>query len=199
MLIKQWSNLGLGTQCEFTCDRLWRKYSRLCKSRCTLCSCTFPVSFSSRFDRFLNSFSFLFFRYPAVTVTGTDVQVVRRRFSLWISSFRSSIILASDSRTNASDSSNSSFSDYHQFCTFWKWVRFRWSEWIELIFSSFRKYMLVDACEAEEKVMEGVFAVGMNQHKELSTLTMLGEICLNRDQVWSNMKITQITRKWTFI
>ena len=43
--------------------------------------------------------------------------------------------------------------------------------------------MLVDACEAEEKVMEGVFAVGMNQHKELSTLTMLGEICLNRDQV----------------
>lgn len=43
--------------------------------------------------------------------------------------------------------------------------------------------MLVDACEAEEKVMEGLFAVGMNQHKELSTLTMLGEISLNRDQV----------------
>jgi len=45
------------------------------------------------------------------------------------------------------------------------------------------EYMLVDACEAEEKVMEGVFAVGMNQHKELSTLTMLGEICLSREQI----------------
>jgi exosome complex RNA-binding protein Rrp42 (RNase PH superfamily) len=46
-----------------------------------------------------------------------------------------------------------------------------------------REYMLIDTCEAEEKVMEGLFAVGMNQHKELSTLTMLGEICLGRDQV----------------
>jgi exosome complex component RRP45 len=45
------------------------------------------------------------------------------------------------------------------------------------------EYMLIDACEAEEKVMEGLFAVGMNQHKELSTLTMLGEISLNRDQI----------------
>ncbi|CAF3627446.1 unnamed protein product [Adineta steineri] len=45
------------------------------------------------------------------------------------------------------------------------------------------EHMLIDACEAEEKVMEGLFAVGMNQHKELSTLTMLGEICLSRDQV----------------
>ena len=43
--------------------------------------------------------------------------------------------------------------------------------------------MLIDASEAEEKVMEGLFAVGMNQHKELSTLTMLGEISLSRDQV----------------
>jgi exosome complex RNA-binding protein Rrp42 (RNase PH superfamily) len=43
--------------------------------------------------------------------------------------------------------------------------------------------MLIDACEAEEKVMEGLFAVGMNQHKELSTLTMLGEISLSRNQV----------------
>jgi len=50
-------------------------------------------------------------------------------------------------------------------------------------FFNFREYMLIDACEAEEKVMEGLFAVGMNQHKELSTLTMLGEISLNRDQV----------------
>jgi exosome complex RNA-binding protein Rrp42 (RNase PH superfamily) len=47
----------------------------------------------------------------------------------------------------------------------------------------FREYMLIDACEAEEKVMEGLFAVGMNQHKELSTLIMLGEISLARDQV----------------
>jgi exosome complex RNA-binding protein Rrp42 (RNase PH superfamily) len=43
--------------------------------------------------------------------------------------------------------------------------------------------MLIDACEAEEKVMEGLFGVGMNQHKELSTLTMLGEISLSRNQV----------------
>jgi len=50
-----------------------------------------------------------------------------------------------------------------------------------------RKYMLIDACEAEEKVMEGLFAVGMNQHKELSTLTMLGEICLSRDKVCVSM------------
>jgi exosome complex RNA-binding protein Rrp42 (RNase PH superfamily) len=46
-----------------------------------------------------------------------------------------------------------------------------------------RQYILVDACEAEEKVMEGLFAVGMNQHKELSAFAMLGEISLNRDQV----------------
>lgn len=52
--------------------------------------------------------------------------------------------------------------------------------------------MLIDACEAEEKVMEGLFAVGMNQHKELSTLTMLGEISLNRDQVCSDEEMTRI-------
>ena len=46
-----------------------------------------------------------------------------------------------------------------------------------------REYMLIDPCEAEEKVMEGLFAIGMNQHKELSTLAMFGEICLTRDQV----------------
>ncbi|CAF2521225.1 unnamed protein product [Rotaria sp. Silwood2] len=45
------------------------------------------------------------------------------------------------------------------------------------------EYMLIDACEAEEKVMEGLFAIGMNQHKELSTLAMFGEICLSRDQI----------------
>ncbi|CAF4801180.1 unnamed protein product, partial [Rotaria socialis] len=45
------------------------------------------------------------------------------------------------------------------------------------------EYMLIDACEAEEKVMEGLFAIGMNQHKELSTLAMFGEICLTRDQI----------------
>ena len=50
--------------------------------------------------------------------------------------------------------------------------------------------MLVDACEAEEKVMEGLFAVGMNQHKELSTLTMLGEISLSREQVCSTLFIS---------
>lgn len=43
--------------------------------------------------------------------------------------------------------------------------------------------MLIDPCEAEEKVMEGLFAIGMNQHKELSTLAMFGEICLSRDKV----------------
>ena len=51
--------------------------------------------------------------------------------------------------------------------------------------------MLVDACEAEEKVMEGLFAVGMNQHKELSTLTMLGEISLSRDQVSDRLSSIQ--------
>ena len=52
-----------------------------------------------------------------------------------------------------------------------------------LTFLHSRAHMLIDACEAEEKVMEGLFAVGMNQHKELSTLTMFGEISLSRDQV----------------
>ena len=50
-------------------------------------------------------------------------------------------------------------------------------------FEFLRKYMLVDACEAEEKVMQGLFSIGMNQHKELSTLAMFGEICLSREQV----------------
>ena len=52
--------------------------------------------------------------------------------------------------------------------------------------------MLVDACEAEEKVMEGLFAVGMNQHKELSTLTMLGEISLSREQVSASMSASTL-------
>lgn len=52
-----------------------------------------------------------------------------------------------------------------------------------MLFFNLREYMLIDPCEAEEKVMEGLFAVGMNQHKELSTLTMFGEISLARYQV----------------
>jgi len=88
------------------------------------------------------------FRYPAVTVTGTDVQVhpIHERTPQTVRILHFPIIISFALFENG-------------------------------------KYMLVDACEAEEKVMEGVFAVGMNQHKELSTLTMLGEICLNRDQI----------------
>lgn len=64
---------------------------------------------------------------------------------------------------------------------------FQFNRYYLSTFQFCRKYMLIDACEAEEKVMEGLFAVGMNQHKELSTLTMLGEICLNRDKVCVSM------------
>ena len=46
-----------------------------------------------------------------------------------------------------------------------------------------REYTVIGACEAEEKVMEGLFAIGMNQHKELSALAMFGEISLARNQV----------------
>ena len=53
------------------------------------------------------------FRYPAVTVTGTDVQVVRRR--LFVRSISPSSV-ASDARTKSSNRPNASFSDHDQFC-----------------------------------------------------------------------------------
>lgn len=61
---------------------------------------------------------------------------------------------------------------------------------MRLAFSS--EYFLIDACEAEEKVMEGLFTVGMNQHKELSTLAMLGEISLAREQVSQSLRHDKI-------
>ncbi|CAF1599021.1 unnamed protein product, partial [Adineta ricciae] len=88
------------------------------------------------------------FRYPAVTVIGTDVHVhsITERNPQPVRILHFPIIIT---------------------------------------FALFKngEYMLIDACEAEEKVMEGLFAVGMNQHKELSTLTMLGEISLSRAQI----------------
>lgn len=88
------------------------------------------------------------FRYPAVTVVGTDVQIhpVNERNPQPVRILHFPIMISFALFENG-------------------------------------EYMLIDACEAEEKVMEGLFAVGMNQHKELSTLAMLGEISLSRDKI----------------
>ena len=52
----------------------------------------------------------------------------------------------------------------------------------------FRKYLLVDPSEREEKVMDGKMVIGMNKHREICTLHMAGSMLLLKDQVLTCVK-----------
>ena len=48
---------------------------------------------------------------------------------------------------------------------------------------NFRKYLLVDPTDKEERVMEGKMVIGMNKHREICTFQVTGSMLLLRDQV----------------
>ncbi len=45
------------------------------------------------------------------------------------------------------------------------------------------EYMLVDPCLEEERVMEGKLVVGMNIHREICVLQVLGGVAVLPEQV----------------
>jgi len=45
------------------------------------------------------------------------------------------------------------------------------------------KYLLIDPTELEEKCMDGKLVIGMNKHRELSTMQLSGNILLLKDQI----------------
>lgn len=52
------------------------------------------------------------------------------------------------------------------------------------IFSNkYRKYLLVDPTELEERCMDGKLVIGMNRHREICTMQLSGNILLLKDQV----------------
>ena len=51
------------------------------------------------------------------------------------------------------------------------------------MFFSFRKYLLVDPVDREEKVMDGRMVIGMNKHREICTLQITGQMLLMKEQV----------------
>lgn len=53
----------------------------------------------------------------------------------------------------------------------------------DTVFSVARKYVLVDANEREERVMDGKMVIGMNKHREICTLQMTGSMLLLKEQV----------------
>ena len=53
-----------------------------------------------------------------------------------------------------------------------------------LPWNCYRKYLLVDPNEMEERVMDGKMVIGMNKHRELVTLQLTGSMLLHKDQVW---------------
>lgn len=55
-------------------------------------------------------------------------------------------------------------------------------------FIYFRKYLLVDPNELEEKCMDGKLVIGMNRHREICTMQLSGSMLLLKDQVNKNLK-----------
>lgn len=50
-------------------------------------------------------------------------------------------------------------------------------------FSIWRSYLLVDPCEREERVMDGLLVIAMNKHREICSIQSSGGIMLLKDQV----------------
>lgn len=54
---------------------------------------------------------------------------------------------------------------------------------INFVCVAYRKFLLVDPTDKEEKVMDGKMVIGMNKHREICTLQVSGEMLLLKDQV----------------
>lgn len=53
-----------------------------------------------------------------------------------------------------------------------------------MFFLSFcRTYLLVDPCEREERVMDGLLMIAMNKHREICSIQSSGGIMLLKEQV----------------
>lgn len=50
-----------------------------------------------------------------------------------------------------------------------------------------REFLLVDATDREERVMEGQMMIAMNINREICTIQMNGGLCLEKDQVNENI------------
>jgi len=46
-----------------------------------------------------------------------------------------------------------------------------------------RTYLLVDPCEREERVMDGLLMIAMNKHREICSIQSSGGIMLLKEQV----------------
>nr|KAG5693724.1 hypothetical protein BaRGS_002107 [Batillaria attramentaria] len=59
---------------------------------------------------------------------------------------------------------------------------------------SMMKYLLVDPCEREERVTDGKMVIGMNKHREICMLQVMGQMLLHRDQVarCSNIAVVKV-------
>ncbi|XP_029355975.1 exosome complex component RRP45 [Echeneis naucrates] len=65
---------------------------------------------------------------------------------------------------------------------------------ISVSFSFFQQgtYLLVDPCEREERVMDGLLMIAMNKHREICSIQSSGGIMLLRDQVMRCSKIASV-------
>ncbi|XP_034457542.1 exosome complex component RRP45 isoform X2 [Hippoglossus hippoglossus] len=65
---------------------------------------------------------------------------------------------------------------------------------ISVSFSFFQQgtYLLVDPCEREERVMDGLLMIAMNKHREICSIQSSGGIMLLKDQVMRCSKIASV-------
>lgn len=63
------------------------------------------------------------------------------------------------------------------YCTFQKFV------WYFSVCFSSSSYLLVDPCEREERVMDGLLVIAVNKHREICSIQSSGGIMLLKDQV----------------
>uniref|UniRef100_A0A3P9MA36 Exosome complex component RRP45 n=1 Tax=Oryzias latipes TaxID=8090 RepID=A0A3P9MA36_ORYLA len=61
-----------------------------------------------------------------------------------------------------------------------------------LTFSVSRTYLLVDPCEREERVMDGLLMIAMNKHREICSIQSSGGIMLLKEQVMRCSKIASV-------
>ncbi len=68
---------------------------------------------------------------------------------------------------------------------------------LELDFETHSKYLLVDPNEVEERCMDGKLIIGMNKHRELCMVQLVGNVLLLKDQVSPNYCDYQVLL-WVF-
>lgn len=55
-------------------------------------------------------------------------------------------------------------------------------------------YLLVDPCEKEELVMDGLLVIAMNKHREICSIQSSGGIMLLKDQVTEERERDEVNR-----